>query len=332
MGDLQVSSGLPELITPQRDSDLVRGQCEDAGLAPRRVAALAVAGAPMTSGMVAKDALKTLVTWSPGPWANALEWLLPVTAVGTTLLLGRFLLRAVAHPGTATHAPLSAGLWLPWVALLLGVGGALWVLPRHHALDLDPPAVPDAATLWVSTWPVLLGTLLLGTALLVARRRGIEMRRFAVAPGDLLVPVEHALGSVDDSDGHLGDILRRLQDIHLDACKKAKPDPDALARRLFDWELRTDWNTFFGAADTDAAVLGKLGEFGQPIIRKSADRIVQQFAENIARALEARPAARGRRIKPARASRCSISWRYTIRASSGASWVSRPIPCPSPWP
>jgi uncharacterized protein len=44
---------------------------------------------------------------------------------------------------------------------------------------------------------------------------------------------------------------------------------------------------------TDAAVLGKLGEFGQPIIRKSADRMVQQFADNIVRELETRPAAPG---------------------------------------
>jgi uncharacterized protein len=33
----------------------------------------------------------------------------------------------------------------------------------------------------------------------------------------------------------------------------------------------------------DAAVLGKLGEFGQPVIKKSADRIVAEFAQNIAR-------------------------------------------------
>jgi carbon monoxide dehydrogenase subunit G len=44
---------------------------------------------------------------------------------------------------------------------------------------------------------------------------------------------------------------------------------------------------------TDAAVLGKLGEFGQPIIRRSADRMVQQFADNIVRELAARQAATG---------------------------------------
>lgn len=44
---------------------------------------------------------------------------------------------------------------------------------------------------------------------------------------------------------------------------------------------------------TDAAVLGKLGEFGQPVIRKSADRMVEQFARNIVRELEARQTAAG---------------------------------------
>ncbi len=43
--------------------------------------------------------------------------------------------------------------------------------------------------------------------------------------------VEEAVGSVDDSDGHMGGILERLQEIHRKACKKAKPDPEALARQ-----------------------------------------------------------------------------------------------------
>jgi carbon monoxide dehydrogenase subunit G len=44
---------------------------------------------------------------------------------------------------------------------------------------------------------------------------------------------------------------------------------------------------------TDAAVLGKLGEFGQPVIRKSADRMLEQFARNIVGELEARQTAEG---------------------------------------
>lgn len=71
--------------------------------------------------------------------------------------------------------------------------------------------------------------------------------------------VEEAMGSVDDSDGNMGGILERLQDLHHRACKKTKPDPEALARRLFEWELRTDYDTFYGATEIYADVLGRKG-------------------------------------------------------------------------
>lgn len=81
----------------------------------------------------------------------------------------------------------------------------------------------------------------------------IELAEYA------LEAVEKAIGSVDDSDGNVGGILERLQDLHHRACKKAKPDAEALARRLFEWELRTGYDTFYGAAETYAGVLGKKG-------------------------------------------------------------------------
>ena len=81
----------------------------------------------------------------------------------------------------------------------------------------------------------------------------IELTEYA------LDAVEHAMGSIDDSDGCMSSILERLQEIHLKACKKAKPDPEALARRLFEWELHTDYETFYDAAETYAAVLGEKG-------------------------------------------------------------------------
>jgi tetratricopeptide (TPR) repeat protein len=74
-----------------------------------------------------------------------------------------------------------------------------------------------------------------------------------------LKAVEEAMGSVDDSDGDMGSILERLQELHCRACKQAKPDPEALARRLFEWELRTDYDTFYGAAETYASILGRKG-------------------------------------------------------------------------
>ena len=38
--------------------------------------------------------------------------------------------------------------------------------------------------------------------------------------------------------------------------------------------------------ETDLAVLGKIGEFGQPVIKKKADTILEQFARNVQFALE----------------------------------------------
>ena len=71
--------------------------------------------------------------------------------------------------------------------------------------------------------------------------------------------VETAIGEMDDSDGYMGDILERLQELHHRACVKAKPDPEALAKRLFEWELATDWDTFYRAVETYADVLGEKG-------------------------------------------------------------------------
>jgi hypothetical protein len=48
-----------------------------------------------------------------------------------------------------------------------------------------------------------------------------------------LAAVESALGSIDDSDGYMGGILERLQELH-HSCAKAKPDLEALVKRLFE--------------------------------------------------------------------------------------------------
>ena len=37
--------------------------------------------------------------------------------------------------------------------------------------------------------------------------------------------------------------------------------------------------------ETDVTILGKLGEFGQPFVRKKADAMMQEFAENVRRQL-----------------------------------------------
>lgn len=44
---------------------------------------------------------------------------------------------------------------------------------------------------------------------------------------------------------------------------------------------------------TDASVLGKLGEFGQPVLRRKADQVIREFSDNVSREL-AKPAEEAR--------------------------------------
>ena len=70
--------------------------------------------------------------------------------------------------------------------------------------------------------------------------------------------LEGAMNSAVD-DGEMGMLQHRLEEMHLTACRKAKPAPEALAERLFDWQLNGEWGTFWGAGDTHGRVLGKNG-------------------------------------------------------------------------
>ena len=65
--------------------------------------------------------------------------------------------------------------------------------------------------------------------------------------------------TIDDSDGEMGGVLERLQGIHLAACEAARPEPVALARTLFDWELHDEWDVFAGAVERYRDVLGEVG-------------------------------------------------------------------------
>jgi uncharacterized Zn finger protein len=71
--------------------------------------------------------------------------------------------------------------------------------------------------------------------------------------------IEKAIGHMDDSDGHCAHLMARAADIHLGACRNARPDGAELARTLYTREMEEDYDTFSGAAATYADVLGKEG-------------------------------------------------------------------------
>jgi uncharacterized Zn finger protein len=70
--------------------------------------------------------------------------------------------------------------------------------------------------------------------------------------------LEAAMNNAMD-DGEMGMLQHRLEEMHLKACRKAKPDPEALAERLFAWELTGEWGTFWDAGNSHGRVLGKNG-------------------------------------------------------------------------
>ncbi|WP_347257907.1 DUF6880 family protein [Methylocaldum sp.] len=79
----------------------------------------------------------------------------------------------------------------------------------------------------------------------------VQLAEYAIALGF------DAYENVDDSDGGLGQLLEEIGALHLKACKAARPDGEALAKRLFDLQLRDDWG-FFRFEDY-APLLGKSG-------------------------------------------------------------------------
>lgn len=74
-----------------------------------------------------------------------------------------------------------------------------------------------------------------------------------------LAAVEQSLEQIDDSDGQMGDLAERLEALHLDACRRAAPDPAALAQRLFAREVEGQWDVFDRAVLRYAGILGDAG-------------------------------------------------------------------------
>ena len=90
----------------------------------------------------------------------------------------------------------------------------------------------------------------------------VELAEYAIEK------VEGSLEQVDDSNGEIGGIVYRLGELHLKACSMAKPDPVALAERLFRFETILP----FGICSFDAAIYrGALGKKGLQRYRELAE-------------------------------------------------------------
>ena len=127
--------------------------------------ALAIAGLPFTGGALAKLALKA--AFPPGPTLTFVVF----SAIGTTLLLGRFVLE-LASTGrdneAARPAPGSLGAWLALTALAIVVP---WLV-FEATIGSAAPAALEPDKLWDGSWPILAAG---GIAILAALEPGSDL-------------------------------------------------------------------------------------------------------------------------------------------------------------
>ncbi|WP_203336227.1 proton-conducting transporter transmembrane domain-containing protein [Nocardioides limicola] len=154
-------------------------------------AALAVAGAPFSSGSVAKYAAKGAVGEASLLGVDLVS-LLPLVATGSTILLARFAFLLLSGPRQQPHrvdAPL-----VSWSVLVVAGISLTWILagewfPVTTVPDLEP------VTLWDASWPILLGVAISAVAWWLSHHERLPGwaahpdGRF-LPPGDLVVPEE----------------------------------------------------------------------------------------------------------------------------------------------
>jgi len=71
--------------------------------------------------------------------------------------------------------------------------------------------------------------------------------------------VEKAMSILDDSSGWFAQIVSDLERLHHEACVAVRPDPVALARRLFAFDVDGEWDILIDSVERYADVLGDDG-------------------------------------------------------------------------
>jgi formate hydrogenlyase subunit 3/multisubunit Na+/H+ antiporter MnhD subunit len=188
--------------------------------------ALALAGAPLTSGALAKYELKPVIAGAPWPWVGAG---LAVSTVGVTLLMGRLLWIAMRRvPQQPMPGPWPGLAWM----LMLGLIAAF------------PFALGPASAWGTNLVPVAIGAAGVAAVWLAARANPDWLRPVIglIPPGDLIVlarPVGQLLGAAG------GWLLRPLQVLAAAIADRASSGFEALLARtgartedrLRDWRV-----------------------------------------------------------------------------------------------
>ncbi|MDP2212869.1 proton-conducting transporter membrane subunit [Phenylobacterium sp.] len=203
-------------------------------LAAAAVAALAIAGLPLTGGALAKLAIK-------GPISESLAApLVTLSAVGTTLLMLRFL-QLLRRTAPSDHRP-AAALWIPFVAAVAAALALPWALFPNLS-ELTPAYVMRPINLWAALWPLLVGAGVMIGALKLPRPINVS-----VPEGDIVVLLERGAEAARR-------LVRRLRGIRPPQISApAMPDLAMVERALARWPL------------AGAALLGMAGVIAASLI------------------------------------------------------------------
>lgn len=159
--------------------------------------ALAIAGAPWTSGMLAKDLVKSYSLYAPAPWDTLLPLLLSGSALATALLMARllYLVRPSAEPYGAV--PLM-GLVLPWTLLLFIIILVPWLPIYSFEYSMNNQ-------IFGSLWPLLLSLVIS----IGVYKLHIFQTVKPIPAGDILVWFESALSVVRNYVKKLNDFAKK---------------------------------------------------------------------------------------------------------------------------
>ena len=211
--------------------------------------ALAVAGLPFTSGAIAKVALKGVAATAPGSWAYLLEVSLPLAAVGTTLLMARFIVLTVSSgsvdrdmdSAARRFAALAFALILVFVALLL------WVVD-YEPVNVAAHKALTPEYLLALGWPVATGLVLAVLAWSVRKQWPARILG-SVPPGDIWAGVlDTANAGWDAYQARLGDVVVRPSETSgaSGLIGRALAGARSLEERLLLWPVASGAVAFLG--------------------------------------------------------------------------------------
>jgi formate hydrogenlyase subunit 3/multisubunit Na+/H+ antiporter MnhD subunit len=180
--------------------------------------ALALAGAPLTSGAFAKSVL----TASLPQGAQYLLLLLAVSAFATTLLMARFLF-LVWKQSSSKASPLTAESRVAWLMLLA-------------IIAVFPFAIAEAGQLMANVVPVFLGVLLSVLVLLAAQRLPVRIitRSYRPAAKDFALRCRRGNRQLGQSSGLAIDTLQSATRNQFDRARQAMEHRMVVIRRSVD--------------------------------------------------------------------------------------------------